>query len=419
VSVRDIGHLFQVFKEKALMGWQSGTFHRLYSWNSDANAGLDILAPRMDSDTDDIANGISNCIARDGQNVPLANLSMGGFKHTNVAQASNPTDYARFDQVLLNTGNQTINGNLTTTGTLTVTGGTTLSGGANITGGATIDALAVSGNTTLNGAATLHGGATISGGATIDQLSVTGPAGVGGNLNVNGAASVVGGLTSGGLTVNGGATVNGPLVGAVDRIISVGTNAPSLAVYNSTAGAGSCLWIGTGGLNFGLADSTGTPTTAWGYFDASGNFNLDFGLNVTGYASLNGGLRVQNGDLNVYGNAYKPGGGAWGDTASDVRLKQNITDYSAGLSAIRRLRPVSYQFNGLGDTTADGKTYYGLVAQDVVDIMPEMVSQRLTERRGEPVSSYYYTLDATPLLYALVNGLKEVVERLEALEIRT
>jgi hypothetical protein len=483
VSVRDIGHLFQVFKEKALMGWQSGTFHRLYSWNSDANAGLDILAPRMDSDTDDIANGISNCIARDGQNVPLANLSMGGFKHTGVAQASNPTDYARFDQVLLNTGNQTINGNLTTTGTLTVTGGTTLSGaaslngGANITGGATIDALAVSGNTTLNGAATLHGGATISGGATIDQLSVTGPAGVGGNLNVNGAASVVGGLTSGGLvvnggssltgmatlsgganitggtttdqlsvtgpasiggnlnvngaasvvggltsgglTVNGGATVNGPLVGAVDRIISVGTNAPSLAVYNSTAGAGSCLWIGTGGLNFGLADSTGTPTTAWGYFDASGNFNLDFGLNVTGYASLNGGLRVQNGDLNVYGNAYKPGGGAWGDTASDVRLKQNITDYSAGLSAIRRLRPVSYQFNGLGDTTADGKTYYGLVAQDVVDIMPEMVSQRLTERRGEPVSSYYYTLDATPLLYALVNGLKEVVERLEALEIRT
>jgi hypothetical protein len=477
VSVRNIGHLFQVFKEKALMGWQSGTFHRLYSWNADANAGLDILAPRMDSDTDDIANGISNCIARDGQNVPLANLSMGGFKHTGVAQGSNPTDYARFDQVVLNTGNSTITGSLTVTGATTLSGGATLTGGLTVdnfndTGpaqvggplhangslsvlnGATTDSLAVTGSGSVNGnwnvgtnltvsnyaqlpltditgpatldssvrvagATTLSGGANITGGATTDQLSVTGPASVGGNLNVNGAASVVGGLTSGGLTVNGGATVNGPLVGAVDRIISVGTNAPSLAVYNSTAGAGSCLWIGTGGLNFGLSDSTGTPTTAWGYFDASGNFNLDFGLNVTGYASLNGGLRVQNGDLNVYGNAYKPGGGAWGDTASDVRLKQNIADYPAGLSAIRRLRPVSYQFNGLGDTIADGKTYYGLVAQDVVDIMPEMVSQRLTERHGEPVSSYYYTLDATPLLYALVNGLKEVVERLEALEIRT
>jgi cytoskeletal protein CcmA (bactofilin family) len=421
------------------MPWQSsGNFNRLYSWVSDAAAGFDILADRMDADTNDITQGLMRTVNLDGLTSPSANLPMGGFKHTNVAPASSPTDYARFDQIVANTGNQTVNGNLSTTGTLTVaggltSGGLTVNGGGNVSGNlavgqnlsvgnyaqlpttlitapATLNStLSVAGGTTLNGAAALNGSARISGGATIDQLTVTGA------VNVNGAASVAGGLTSGGLSVNGQATINGPLVATTSRIISLGSNAPSLTVYNSTAGAASCLWIGTGGLNFGQADGGGNPVAAWGYFDGSGNLNLDFALNVSGYAQANGGLRVQGGDLNVYGNAYKPGGGAWGDTASDVRLKQNITDYPAGLSAIRRLRPVSYQFNGRGDTTADGHTYYGLVAQDVVGVMPEMVGERPTERRGDPVRAYY-TLDATPLIYAMVNALKEVVRRLEALE---
>jgi hypothetical protein len=427
------------------MPWQSsGNFNRLYSWVSDAAAGFDILADRMDADTNDITQGLMRTVNLDGLTSPSANLPMGGFKHTNVAQATNPTDYARFDQIIANTGNQTVNGNLTTTGTLTVAGGTALNGGVTVTGGGSVSGnwsvgqnltvgnyaqlpqtlitgpatlnstLTVAGGTTLNGAAALNGGATVSGGATIDQLTVTGPAGVGGNLNVNGAASVAGGLTSGGLTVNGGATVNGPLATTTNRIISAGNNAPSLTVFNTTAGVGSGMWVGTSGLNFGAMDGSGNPTAAWGFFDASANLNLDYGLIATGYAQLNGGLRVQGGDLNVYGNAYKPGGGTWGDN-SDVRLKKNIVDYPAGLSAIRRLRPVSYRFNGRGDTTADGQTYYGLVAQEVVDVMPEMVGQRPTERRGDPVRAYY-TLDATPLIYAMVNALKEVVRRLEALE---
>jgi hypothetical protein len=409
------------------MPWQSGgNFNRLHSWVADAAAGFDILADRMDADTNDITQGLMRTVNLDGYTTPSANLPMGGFKHTSVAPASNPTDYARFDQVVANTGNQTVNGNLTATGTLTVAGGTTLNGGVTVAGGGTLSGnLAVgqnltagnyaqlpttliTGPATLNstlavaGGVTLNGGANVNGGATIDGLSVTG------------AAAVAGGVTCGGLTVNGGATVSGPLFATGNRIVVEGSNAPSLTMYN-TSGAISGMWVGTSGLNFGAMDGSGNPTAAWGYFGADGSLDLDFGLNVTGYAQLNGGARVQNGDLNVYGGAYKPGGGAWGDTASDVRLKRNIADYPAGLSAIRRLRPVSYQFNGQGDTIADGKTYYGLVAQEVLGVMPEMVGERLTERR-DPIAQPYYTLDATPLIYALVNALKEVVQRLEALE---
>jgi hypothetical protein len=95
------------------MGWQSGVFHREFSWTADPNAGFDILTHRMDSDTNDIVGDINNILTRDGQNVPGGNLPMAGFKHLNVAAATQPTDYARFDQVVKATGDATISGNLT------------------------------------------------------------------------------------------------------------------------------------------------------------------------------------------------------------------------------------------------------------------------------------------------------------------
>lgn len=76
----------------------SGTFVRLYNWVSDATAGIFINAPRMDAETDGIASGLSNCITRDGQGVPSANLPMAGFKHTGAAAAVATGQYLLFGQ---------------------------------------------------------------------------------------------------------------------------------------------------------------------------------------------------------------------------------------------------------------------------------------------------------------------------------
>jgi len=77
----------------------SGVMQRLYSWVTDAANGLKISSSRMDADSNDIANEITNSIAADGQTVPTANLPMGAFKHTNVGAATARTDYARTSQV--------------------------------------------------------------------------------------------------------------------------------------------------------------------------------------------------------------------------------------------------------------------------------------------------------------------------------
>ncbi len=69
------------------MPWNgSGVFGaRVYSWAADRDAGLDILADRMDTDTDDIAQGLMHCLTVNGETVPVANLPMANFRHTGAS----------------------------------------------------------------------------------------------------------------------------------------------------------------------------------------------------------------------------------------------------------------------------------------------------------------------------------------------
>jgi hypothetical protein len=77
----------------------SGTFSRVYSWITDAANGLNISATRMDTDTNDIANALSDCVTRDGQSPPTQNLPMNGHKLTGLANGSASTDSLAYGQV--------------------------------------------------------------------------------------------------------------------------------------------------------------------------------------------------------------------------------------------------------------------------------------------------------------------------------
>lgn len=81
------------------MPWNAGVFDRLYSWASDKLAGIKIRADRMDAEFDNVKSGLENCVTRDGQNLPSADLPMGGFKHTGVAAGSASDEYATYGQL--------------------------------------------------------------------------------------------------------------------------------------------------------------------------------------------------------------------------------------------------------------------------------------------------------------------------------
>ena len=103
---------------------------------------------------------------------------------------------------------------------------------------------------------------------------------------------------------------------------------------------------------------------------------------------------------------------------SDERLKDNILDYDKGLAEILQVKPKSYTFNGKANTVK-GVESIGVLAQEIKDVFPETigtVNKRLNPTDEEETE--LYTVDISPVTYALINAIKELNAKIEALENR-
>lgn len=101
----------------------SGTFN-LYAGNP-VVTGTTISSTWANNTLSDIATGLSNCMTRDGQSPPTANIPMGGFKLTNLANASSSGDALTYGQApMLSSG--TTNGVAYLNGSKVLTSGTAL-----------------------------------------------------------------------------------------------------------------------------------------------------------------------------------------------------------------------------------------------------------------------------------------------------
>jgi hypothetical protein len=71
------------------MPWSGGSYTKGNSgtggWAGDAAAGIGIEAGRHDTQDNDFATGINQCLNKDGSNSATADLNFGGFKPSNVA----------------------------------------------------------------------------------------------------------------------------------------------------------------------------------------------------------------------------------------------------------------------------------------------------------------------------------------------
>lgn len=113
------------------------------------------------------------------------------------------------------------------------------------------------------------------------------------------------------------------------------------------------------------------------------------------------GLRVtSDGNIATNGNGFKPGGGSWAAT-SDARLKNIDGDYDQGLESIIKLKPVRFHYKKDNPRNEPSeKEYVGLIAQDAQKHFPEAV---FTSSKDE-----YLSLDTTPIMFAVINAIKDL-----------
>ena len=190
--------------------------------------------------------------------------------------------------------------------------------------------------------------------------------------------------------------------------------------FNMTGYGGSPWQNGKGALNVQVYNnSSQTPLIVayrqgYNYTVTGANRLFSMELLNSGslmYLNFGGGMKyslTSGGALfaaaGMYSNGYVS---ALGQNSSDARLKTNIRSFNA-TSLLNRLKPRSFEWNDLAkgkfEVFRNTGIQYGLIAQEVEEVLPDMVH---TDGKG------YKSIDYTEYLLMKVSALEARIAELE------
>ena len=181
-----------------------------------------------------------------------------------------------------------------------------------------------------------------------------------------------------------------------------------MAVYGSTGtiGGGSGVW----------GDARG-PSSYGGLFSSAYYIGLFARTdNASTYAAY------------FQGNVFATGT----YTPSDQKLKKNIVDFVDAVSIIKKLKPKSYEYlteGKMAEMNLPTGTHYGLVAQDLEKVLPNLVKVTEQNPRHDSISKAggtgssasakeetFKAVNYTELIPILVKGMQEQDEKLQKME---
>jgi len=138
-------------------------------------------------------------------------------------------------------------------------------------------------------------------------------------------------------------------------------------------------------------------STTGAYFESASNSRmvLSLGTSTTSSSTL-AAFKNSNGTV---GSIAVSGSSTAFNTSSDARLKE-VTGSARGLEVINELNPVAYNWK------VDGKSDEGLIAQEVLDVVPNAVSGSEEDM---------YQMDYSKLVTHLVKAVQEQQEQIESL----
>ena len=157
----------------------------------------------------------------------------------------------------------------------------------------------------------------------------------------------------------------------------------------------------TGSNHIFMGASSGTPSGSHaiciGFFagDTSGTSSLEGAISL-GHRSSAAGNKITLGKNPDLKNFFVGSVAAW-PTPSDRALKTNITDSARGLSFVRQLRPVQYQFEGSADPRV------GFIAQEV-----EQTDSQFPGLVKPQHAQDFYALQYDSFIPSLVKSVQEL-----------
>jgi hypothetical protein len=107
--------------------------------------------------------------------------------------------------------------------------------------------------------------------------------------------------------------------------------------------------------------------------------------------------------LHVIGLATKTAGATW-TVASDRRLKKDIKDYTLGLKEVLGINIKTFKYNGELGTEKSEKDIVGVIADEIVKILPNTITETKVSEDEKP----YMSFDANELLFLYTNAIKEL-----------
>lgn len=227
-------------------------------------------------------------------------------------------------------------------------------------------------------------------------MGVTGAVTMSSTLNVSGNISLSGNIV---LRTSGGAWINGK------------TSAPIMANGDSSTNGESyhpIIWgRTTAGNVWNLAHGALDQVGFFGYYSSTTDNRTDWQT----YIKISTGDLYHSKSLTVAGNIV-----AYGEvtaySSSDIRLKTNIKELKA-INTLRKINTFEYDWTeeALSLKTNKNKHDYGIIAQELIEIIPEAVTTNMYDKG-------YYGINYVKLIPFTISAIKEVDDEVTTLKNR-
>lgn len=137
------------------------------------------------------------------------------------------------------------------------------------------------------------------------------------------------------------------------------------------------------------------------YYDISASSPSSNGLGIArdDFELQPASLNINPSGGNVYSNGFS--------VTSDIRLKRDVNyNFSYGINEINNLKPVTFKLRKL----KNDRVRYGFIAQDIKEILPDLVENMTEEADGHLAINQSYII---PILVKAVQELSDKVKKLE------